>query len=333
MIRDARVLQDDFLPQEVQHREAEVTQLSTTLAALTRDEIPETAFLSGPSGVGKTCIAKFTVDRLREELIDVNHQYINCWEDYNRYRTLYRILEGIGQTLDVHRQSTPLDELLERVRSYDGPPYVVILDEVDQLEDTSVLYDLYNTPRIHMVLIANEEDDLFAELEERVRSRLLSSVRIRFERYHLEELVTILEDRAQWGLSEGAIGKQQLALIADAAAGDARVAIGILRNAARRAQQENADTITFEMVHESVPRGKAEVKRKAVDKLHPHQHALYEILRDEGELSPGDLYERYTEKVENPKTKRTVRNYLTKMDHYGLVIAEGTNRGRTYRPQ
>jgi hypothetical protein len=44
------------------------------------------------------------------------------------------------------------------------------------------------------------------------------------------------------------------------------------------------------------------------------------------------LYERYCEEVDEPKTKRTMRNYLTKMCQYNLIVADGENRGRTYRP-
>lgn len=66
---------------------------------------------------------------------------MNCWEDYSRFSTLYRVFEGINRTLDIHRQSTPTDVLLDRLHDYTGPPYVVILDEVDQIDDTDVLGD------------------------------------------------------------------------------------------------------------------------------------------------------------------------------------------------
>ncbi len=134
MITNARVLQQEFIPGEVKHRDAEVSHLSDTLRPLsTGNGRPTPSFLCGPSGVGKTCIARYTVTQLRENVVELNHQYVNCWEDYSRFKTLYRILDGINQTIDIHRQSTPRDELLDRLRAYDGPRYVVILDEVDQL--------------------------------------------------------------------------------------------------------------------------------------------------------------------------------------------------------
>ncbi|MEF8915739.1 Cdc6/Cdc18 family protein [Natronomonas sp.] len=331
MIRDARVLQPDFVPQEVVYRDAEVNQLSNALEPITRDEPAETAFLFGPSGTGKTCLAQFTVERLREEVIDINHQYVNCWQNYTRFRTIYRILEGLGQTLDVHRQSTPKDELLERLRTYDGPPYVVILDEVDQLEDTDVLYDLYQLSNITMVLVANREEELFARVDDRLTSRLMNCTRIRFDKYGLDELASILEARVRWGLTEDAIDRDQLERISDAAAGDARIAIGILRNAARYAERQGLEQVNGKAIVEAIPDAKEEVQRKDIETLTPDQRTLYEVVREHGEITPGELYDAYTNRVDDPKTKRTVRNYMTKMDHYNLIVAEGENRGRHYR--
>ena len=131
MIRDARVLQPEFVPRDIVHRTTEVNGLSAALDPVTREQQGETTLLHGPSGVGKTCIARYMTDQLHETVLDLNTQYVNCWEDYSRFKTLYRILEGINQTLDVHRQSTPKDELLERLRDYDGPPLPVTARKLD----------------------------------------------------------------------------------------------------------------------------------------------------------------------------------------------------------
>lgn len=180
MITDARVLQPEFVPNDVKHRSAEVSHLSDTLRPIVDGERATNSLLYGPSGAGKTCIAQFTIEQLRENVVDLNYQYVNCWEDHTRFKTLYRLLDGIESTFDIHRQSTPKDELLERLRAYDGPPYVVILDEVDQLQDKSLLYDLYRMRDLKMVLIANREEDVFSTLDGRLNSRLESCARIRF---------------------------------------------------------------------------------------------------------------------------------------------------------
>lgn len=332
MIADARVLQPEFVPNDVKHRSAEVSHLSDTLRPITNGNRAEPSLLYGPSGAGKTCIAQHTIDQLRENVVALNYQYINCWEDYTQFKTLIRLLEGIDHAYDIHRQSTPKDELIERLRDYDGAQYVVILDEVDQLQDKSLLYDLYRISGLTMVLIANREEDVFSELDERLNSRLKTCAKIRFGHYSISELVTILEDRVRWGLEPDAIQTEQLELIADYAAGDARVAIGIFRNAAKQAQQENYESITTEVIEDVVPEAKSEIRQKTTEKLTDHQHALYEIVTDAGEISPSDLYNAYSATVEDPKTKRTMRNHLLTLEQYNLIVSTGNTRARTYQP-
>lgn len=333
MITNARVLQPEFIPSEVKHRAPEVSHLSDTLRPIVDGEgHPRPSLLYGPSGVGKTCIASYTVTQLREEIVDLDYQYVNCWEDYSRFKTLYRILDGINETLDIHRQSTPRDELLERLHEYDGSHYVVILDEVDQLQDKSLLYDLYRMPDLTMILIANREEDVFSVLDDRLNSRLQSCARIRFSRYELPELVAILKDRVQWGLEPDVIDRDELETIADYAAGDAHVAIGILRNATQIAVQNDQERITSEVIRKAVPEAKTELKQKTTDKLTDHQQALYEIITDAEQIGGGKLYDRYREQVEDPKTRRTMRNYVAKLEQYNLVEADGQTKGRVYRP-
>jgi hypothetical protein len=57
---------------------------------------------------------------------------------------------------------------------------------------------------------------------------------------------------------------------------------------------------------------------------------LYDIITERGEVAPGVLYEAYTERVDDPKTKQTMRNYLQKLEHYNLITAVGDDGGREY---
>ncbi|MEZ3118184.1 Cdc6/Cdc18 family protein [Halobaculum sp. MBLA0147] len=330
MITDARPLAPEFVPSDVVHRDAEVNTLSANLRPIIRGEQPNPSLLVGPSGTGKTCIARYTVDKLREEALDVETPYVNCWEDYSPYRTLYRILDELTRAVDIHRTSTPQDELVERLREYDEAPVVVILDEVDQLEDKDLLYDLFRVTGLSMVLIANREEALYGELEDRLQSRLQTASSIRFDPYPTQELVNILTDRARWSLREDAYEESQLRRIAESAAGDARVAIMTLREAARYCRREGLTQLTSTAVDHALPEAKAEIRQKNVERLTEDQQALYEIVQEAGEIRPAALYEAYQNRVDDPKTDRTVRNYLEKMERYNLICARGENRGRTY---
>lgn len=331
MITDARVFEEEHVPQELEHRNQELNQLERALQPATEGRPAQTVLLFGPSGSGKTCLSKYMLQQLHQEVQEVNFHYIDCWMNYSRFSVLNEVLKGVNQAMDIHRRSTPKDELLKRLQEYDGPPYIVIVDEADRLEDFDVLYDLYNTRNITPILIANREEDLFAQFDQRLDSRYRSARRIRLEKYPLDELVAILRGRAKWGLREDAVDREQLVEIADAVAGDARRGIQSLGIAARIARDEGYDQITSEVVEKAIPEAKSEVRQKNLDKLSHHQHAIYEIISEEGEISPSDLYSIYQEEVDDPKSNRQVRNYLKKMRHYNLVVAEGEKRARTYR--
>ena len=330
MMRDARVLRAGFVPQEVEHRDAEVNHLSSVLRPITNGEPADTAVVTGPSGAGKTCISQFVTERLREEDLNVETIYVNCWRNYTRFRTLYQILDDLGATIDIHRQSTPHDELVDRIQQYDGPRTVVILDEVDQLEDPSVIYDLHSLPQFATVCIANKQEELFGRVDDRLVSRLRSSEHVRMDKYHDEQLFDILSARAKWGLNDDIITNDQLYRVADAAAGDARLAIGILRTAAGKADRQNHECITDDILLDAAEDARAQIKQKSLDSLTPHQRVVYDIVRKHGPVGPSEIHDRYTEEVENPRTKRTVRTYLSKMEQYNLLEADGTSRNREY---
>jgi orc1/cdc6 family replication initiation protein len=331
VITNARVLQEDFVPADVEHRHEEISRLSSALEPLLGGEQPETPLLFGPTGVGKTCVARYTLGRLREQLLDLRTTYVNCWQYHSRFRVLLELLDEVGQTHDVHRQSTPHDALLDRLERHDDHPLVVVLDEVDQLDDSRLLYELLEVDHLHPVLVTNREADLFVGLDERVSSRLRASPRISFDRYGVDELAAILQARVDEGFEPGSVGRAELATVADAAAGDARVAIRILRSAARTAESAGRTRIDDDLVAEAIPEGRAAVRQRAVETLTPHQRVLYDVVEEAAEIAPGTLYDRYCERVSEPKSKRTVRKYLNKLDQYNLVRAVGEKRGRTYR--
>ncbi|NHN43041.1 AAA family ATPase [Halorubellus sp. JP-L1] len=329
MIRDARVLRTDFVPSEVVHRDGEVNHLSSVLDPVTRGQTADTAVVTGPSGAGKTCLTRFVAGKLREATLDVETVYVNCWRNYTRYRALYRVLEAVGRTVDVHRQSTPTDELIDRIERADQQA-VVVLDEADQLEAPDVIYDLHGLPQYAVVVVANRERDLYAHEGNRLRSRLQSSEHVRMDTYGADQLVAILQSRVDNGLERGVVDRAQLERIADAAAGDARLAIGILRSAARAAEREDEDEITDAVLEDAVPTAETEIRQADVENLTPDQVAVFEVVRERGPVSPGGIYDAYCERVDDPKTERTIRSYLSKMQQYDLLVASGSSRTRVY---
>jgi Cdc6-like AAA superfamily ATPase len=253
----------------------------------------------------------------------------------SRYRALFRILEQLGRTVDVHRQSTPQDVLLERLRKYDDD-CVVVLDEADQLDNKGIIYDLRQPPQFTLVLIANQEENLFGDVDERLQSRLHGTQTIQFDPYGVDQLVAILQARADAAFAHpDAITTGLLQEIADAAAGDARVAITILREAAKAADRTNRNHITSEEVEAAIPEGRQAVRNETKESLKPTQRTLYEIVEahvdEHGEaMPPSTLYDAYQETADDPVGNRQVRRHLNKLEHYELIAIHGYSRDRRY---
>ena len=112
--------------------------------------------------------------------------------------------------------------------------------------------------------------------------------------------------------------------------GDARLALGILRTAASTADRKNRDRITDDILLDAAEDARARIKQNGLDLLTPHQRVVYDTVREHGPLGPSEIYVRYTEEVDDPRTKRTIRTYLSKMAQYNLLEAKGTSRDREY---
>lgn len=78
----------------MEHRDAEVNHLSSVLQPIANGEPADAAIVTGPSGAGKTCTSQFVIERLREEILDVEAIYVNFWLNYPRFRALYPILDA-----------------------------------------------------------------------------------------------------------------------------------------------------------------------------------------------------------------------------------------------
>jgi Cdc6-like AAA superfamily ATPase len=102
------------------------------------------------------------------------------------------------------------------------------------------------------------------------------------------------------------------------------------RPAASAADRAGTDVISDAQLLDAAGVARAQLTQASLESLTPHQRTVYGIIAEEGPLSPGGIYDRYTEAVEQPRTKRTVRSYLSKMTQYNLLESRGSSRDRTY---
>jgi Cdc6-like AAA superfamily ATPase len=96
------------------------------------------------------------------------------------------------------------------------------------------------------------------------------------------------------------------------------------------AVQQDFDEIKNGVIRKTVPEARSDVKQQATERLTEHQQILYEIISGNDGIGGGELYEKYCSRVESPKTQRTMRNYMAKLEQYGLLRSEGNTKGQCY---
>lgn len=326
IIEDARVLTADYLPNKLVHREGEREEIARNLEPVLNEQQPRDMLLYGPPGTGKTAMARYVVEELQKETF-VQSRYVNCFRQKSTFEVFYELLD---EKITTPRDGTSTQQVIQKFEEKTKQnPTVVILDEVDQLNEDETLYELSRFNNIGIIFIANDPK-VFAHFEERVRSRLTGISKIRFKRYSNDQLVDILKLRRKHGLMKDSIENSQLEEIASKSGGDARVALNTLRFAAQEAESRKLDNVTEEILQEAVSEAYDEDRLKSLEKLNKHQKEVYQILQEEGSLKMGELFDIYRTRIDDNRSKRTLRRYLNKMESYNVIRVDGEKKGKVY---
>jgi orc1/cdc6 family replication initiation protein len=334
IIRNAQVLTEGFIPGRMVHRDGQLKAIRDNLRPVLKGFPARHMFLHGKPGTGKTCMSNYVSQELKEHTSNVTHSYINCWENPSKFKVLYSIIQSLGLILAVHRKGTPTDELIDVLRKkLEGKHAIIVLDEVDQLDDDKVLYDLLSIPMVCLVLISNDMTAM-AGMDQRIRSRLASADSIEFPPYSAQEIAEILKDRVEWGIIPGAVKNRQLESIAGLSGGDARIALNVLRTAAEAAENKDLEKIPDELIKSGLPKAKESILTQNMDRMNPYQRIVMEILKSGGTTDSGTLLRELQALSEkrglDPIVDRTFRKYMSKMIKYRMVASKGSGRWRTY---
>ncbi|MFQ3308229.1 MAG: orc1/cdc6 family replication initiation protein [Candidatus Nanohaloarchaea archaeon] len=326
IIEDARVLTADYLPNSMVHRDNERQEIARNLRPVLQEGQPLNMLVHGPPGTGKTAMARYVVEELKKETF-VKTPYVNCFSQKSRFEIFYKLL---GKKATVPRDGTSTEKVIDLFeKDVRKNPTVITIDEVDQIADDDVLFEISRFQKAGLILIANSPNAL-ANFDDRVRSRLSGMKKVRFKRYSSDQLFDILKERREYGLYPDTISDDQLKTISGNASGDARMALNSLRIAVQDAENQGLEQVTDEIIDQSITDSQDQDRIESLERLNRHQKSVYNLLQEEDNLKMSELYSLYQEEVDNPKTKRTLRRYLNKMEAYELISSRGEKSGKIY---
>jgi orc1/cdc6 family replication initiation protein len=307
-------------------RGSERQEIARNLRPMTEDQPPIDMLIYGPPGTGKTSMARYVLEELKSKMF-VNSAYVNCFSQKSKFEIFYEMLD---KKLTVPRDGTSTEKVLELFREkVRSSPTVIVVDEVDQVTDDEVLFELSKLRNTGIIMIANDAN-VFGHFDRRVRSRLSGVRKVHFRSYNADQLVEILKRRREHGLRKGSISNEQLKSIAEPADGDARVALNSLRTAAQEAEKQGMEDITDEIIEESVEVSKNRSRISSLERLNKHQKTIYEILDESGEMKMSQLYQSYCEEIDDNRSKRTIRRYMNKMEAYEVIESAGAKKSTRY---
>ena len=336
MFANKWVFDEDHVPEDLVHRDGELSQLARSFDPTLRDEPAQNVLISGRSGVGKTVTTRRSLELLRDQAPIATAQ-LQCLS-YTRSDILRHILDRYPGSASVSKGTPALDILAKLQRTIDRP-YVIVLDEADSLPNLNLLGDLLQVRGISIVAVSHEPQTFLNRSSARVQEAFHNG-QIQFDPYTVDELVSILSARATHGLRPGSVDRSQLEAIACAVDGAARHAIQSLRAAADIAIDNEHDAIADADIDEGIELAKQRIRRQKLRSLSYHHHVVYELIRS----SPGsvvgasalhDRYEAHADRLYRARDQTSVsrrrrRQVLEKLEQYSLVRSTGSTRWKQY---
>jgi cell division control protein 6 len=355
IFKNKAILQSNYSPEIIQHRDKEIKQVASILAPCLRLERPSNLFIYGKTGTGKTISINYVknelLKRAREQDIPLVIEYINCKLKKiadTEYRILAELIKKLGGS--VPSTGLPTDQVYSKfIEIVDSKKQliIIVLDEIDQAVkkiDDNFLYNLtrLNTEltkaQISMIGISNDVNFL-DYLDPRVRSSL-SEEELVFSPYNAPALIDILRDRANDAFKENVISEGVIEKCAAYAArehGDARRALDLLRIAGELVERDEKTTVSQEYIDKA--NEKIE-KDKIFDVIstQPKQFQLVlmsiiiSVERNIDQIFTGDIFNIYqdlcTKTATEPLTQRRVGDIIAEFDMLGIINARVISKGR-----
>ncbi len=356
LFQNKELLDTSYRPDEILHREDQVSDLASILAPSLKGDDPSNLFIYGTVGTGKTLCVKHVAGELREAAEkspdDLNIIYLNCKMKKvadTEYRLSAQLARELGE--DVPSTGLPTDEVYDRfftaLEDGEDDVVIIVLDEIDALVKKIGDSFLYNLTRINddleqtKVSIVGISNDLnFTDyMDSRVKSSL-SEEELIFSPYNALELKEILLQRTEdafheEALEDGVISK--CAALAASEHGDARRALDLLRVAGELAERENAGEITIDFVDRAQDKIEQDRLKETVRSQPKQSKLLLHVILDhrdeaDGKMATGDIYAEYKDAARDAGlkvlTQRRVSDLIAELDMLGVINAKVISKGR-----
>ncbi|QIO25077.1 orc1/cdc6 family replication initiation protein [Haloarcula sp. JP-L23] len=355
VFQQREALLEEWTPEELVGRDDELQQYHAALQPVINNETPSNIFLYGKSGVGKTAATRYLLQALKRDAaqvggLDLHTVEINCDGLNSSYQAAVALVNELrdpaNQISNTGYPQASVYQFLFNALDKVGGTILIVLDEVDHIEDDSLLYKLprarsngdVTEAKLGVIGISNDLD-FRNQLSSKVRSSLCEK-EVSFSAYNAGELKQVLEQREAVAFQDGVVDQGVISMCAAYGAkdsGDARQALDLLLEAGDLAREQDDETVTETHVQRARERLQIDQVVEGIKNYSQHgQYVLHALthLAEDGDTPARtrDVVRAYEDVVRgeglDPVSERSVRDYLGELDQLGIISSTEINKGK-----
>lgn len=352
LFADRDVLHHSHIPDAIQHRDAEQTQVTQSLLPIIRGSRPSNLLVYGKPGTGKTLVVRKVILKIQKSVKMRNFPIKLVYTNAKVETTLYGLLVSFGRQLGMDDKELPwtgisISSLFTRILSKiqrDSANIVLVIDEIDFLAkivskgSKDILYHITRAnERLQggsLTFVGISNNLTFKDiLDPRVISSL-SEEEIVFPNYTIEQLRTIILERIRAAFNPGVVAESASNLCATLAGrehGDARRAIDLIRVAGEIAERDQSTSVIGDHVHAAFEKIEEDKETTAIKSYPLHEKlVLAAVMRANGSTT-GGIYNTYKELCRGVRqkelTQRRITQMLSEIEMSGLISGRLVHQG------
>lgn len=322
LFRDEISLDFEYLPKTIPYRENEQKYIATCIKPLFQDRNGKNLVVTGRPGIGKTAAIRKIFEELEQETDNIVPIYINCWKKDTPHKIALEICEKLDYKFTQNK--TTEDLIKEITRILNKKAVVFCFDEVDKLEDNSILYTVLEDIYKKTIILITNFKSWITKLDQRIKSRLMPEV-IEFKPYNYEETKGILKQRIDYAFVPGVFDDEALETVTEKTAEleDIRTGLFLLKESGSIAESKAKKNISIEDSKKAIE--KLKDFKNDFNSLPAEEKEILELIKQNIGKSAKNIYDVY-----NNKEEISYRTFLRKLDNLeknNLIIKKEVYEG------
>lgn len=309
----------NFIPPIIKHRENNQSYIGNSIKLLEENRNGRNLFIFGSPGIGKTLATRYVLKQVEENSEEILPIYVNCWKHDTSYKIFVEICNMINYRLTPYNST---DQLMRDIKPILNKKSIVLcLDEIDKLQDFSILYFFLEDVFKRSLIFITNEADWINKIDSRLSSRLYAD-KLEFKPYNYNEILDILKQRAEYAFVKNVFDKNCLEEIAKKTyeMNDIRAGIFLLKEAGDIAESRSSKKITLENIRKAITK-LDEFKIK--NDLNQEQNEILELIKKHSGKQAKDIYNYYNKSI----SYRTFRRRLEELENAKLITLEEKSLG------